>query len=703
MIKLLICTYSTSHAVRIFFKEVFMINKTDYETVAFNQLEMLRNEINRTKMNRKLFNKIDNYYVLCIYEQQKIASNDHNSKAITLTKNVISSSFVIWDHTYKESEQLFMNLRITSRNRVIIEISKNIVSLLLQKYEDHLTEAQRNKSTHNTALLFEQYVHRVEEMIKANTFLGDDTVWEELCSWSQVYLTEWILEELESMYGFDTMFQMSTQELNELFYQQLTKNLASNETFLSKYTNLVNNYMTDWFYKISAAMKLADLTAAEIEGMLQIATPNNQDALSLSKMITSTLGVDQHLHVMNNAPYQYVREALYKNSFHRLDNTPWPTTPLYKGNLEGIIQIRPFHISEVAIPPQWLIEKAYNQAQQLTDLDVDMFDALCSIFLSKARHTEDIIEIHFNDLLMIRGLKPKLGGEGRRGGYEQQQKDKVLQSLTKIQSLWLELNKATVYEKGKAVQTQLQGRTFLFVDDNRNEYDIAKLDKQKTFTFTVDKVFTKYLYGSGRQIALLPIQTLHYNPYSQKWEKRLARYLSWRWRTQARKGDFLQPNKIRTLLEAIGETVNERTPSRTRDRLEKALDQLLEDGVLSAWHYHKWDESIANNKGWVRLWLDSTILVEPPEIIKEQYRSIEKTKNTVHYAIDIQDNAQHKAKGATIGKQLRSIRKQFDLSLLQVAEELEISSSYISNIERGIKTPSVKIQNNINRWLQKFY
>ncbi|UED78147.1 helix-turn-helix domain-containing protein [Lysinibacillus sp. CD3-6] len=679
-----------------------MINKNDYENVAFNQLEMLRNEINRTKMNRNLFNKIDNYYVLCIYEQQKIASNDHATKASTLTKNVITNSFVIWDHTYKESEQLFMNLRISSRNRVITEIAKNIVSFLLQQYEDQLNESLKRKSTHRNALQVEKYIHRMENMIKANTFLGEDTAWEEFCSWFQVYLTEWVLEELESLIGYDMMNQMSNEDLNEVFYQQMTKNLSSNDMFISKYTNIVNNYMTEWFHNIIESMKLAILTTEEIESMLQITTPKNHDTLPLSKSIALSLGVEQHLHVMNNAPYQYVREALYKNNFQHIENTPWPTTPLYKGNLEGIIQIRPFQPSEHSFATQLLIEKAQNQAQSLTDLDVDMFDALCSIFLSKARYTEDIIEIHFTDLLMIRGLKPKLGGEGRRGGYEQQQKDKVLQSLTKIQSLWLELNKATVYEKGKAVQTQLQGRTFLFVDHNRNEYDIAQLDKHKTFTFTVDKVFTKYLYGSGRQIALLPIQTLHYNPYSQKWEKRLARYFSWRWRTQARKGDFLQPNKIRTLLEAIGENVNERTPSRTRDRLEKALDQLLEDGVLSAWHYHKWDETIANNKGWVRLWLDSTILVEPPEIIKDQYRSIEKTKSPSHYSINFQDSAQHKAKGVTIGNQLRAIRKQFNLSLLQVSEELEISPSYISNIERGVKTPSVKIQNNISRWMQKF-
>lgn len=680
-----------------------MINKNDYDNAAFNQLEMLRNEINRTTMNRKLVNKIDNYYVLCIYEQQKIASNDQATKEITLTKNVMSNSFVIWDRTYKESEQLFMNLRISSRNRVITEIAKNIVSFLLQKYEDQLNETQKRTSMHNNGLHYERYIHRMEQMIKANTFLGEDNAWEEFCSWFQVYLTEWVLEELESTLGSEKVHQLSSQELNNLFYQQITKNLASNASFISKYTNIVNHYMAQWFHTIIALMKLTDLNAQEIASMLQIANSNNEDTLPHSKNLIFSLGVEQHLHVMNNAPYQYVREALYKNSFQSIDTTPWPTTPLVKGHVEGLIQLRLFQYNDGPIDTHTMIEQAQNLAQSLTDLDVDMFDALCSIFLSKARYVEDIIEIHFNDLLRIRGLKPKLGGEGRRGGYEQQQKDKVLQSLTKIQSLWLELNKATIYEKGKPVQTQLQGRTFLFVDENRNEYNIARIDNQKTFTVTVDKIFTKYLYGSGRQIALLPIQTLHYNPYSQKWEKRLARYLSWRWRTQARKGDFLQPNKIRTLLEAIGENINERTPSRTRDRLEKALDQLLEDGVLAAWHYHKWDESIANHKGWVRLWLDATILVEPPELIKEQYRSIEKTKNTTHSISYIQDSVQHKDKGATIGNQLRAIRKQFNLSLLQVSEELEISPSYISNIERGIKTPSVKIQNNIKRWLQKFH
>lgn len=683
-----------------------MLKKNDYEIVAFDQLEMIRNEHDRNKKKKELLNKIDNYYVLYLYQQKDFFDNTNSNTPISgipsLDNQVSYSSFVVWDRTYKQSEELFMNLRISSRNRVITWIANKIITFLLQQYEEQLNVTQKRKSSDFNALNFKKYAKRMEQIIKANTFLGEDTVWEEFCSWYQMYLTEWVLEDIESSIGFEKMKQMSNHELNDLFYQHMTKNLSSNDTFISNYTNIVNNYTTKWFNKIITTMKLKKLTVDEIESLLQIAKPSTQNTLPQTNNLIFSLGVEHYLHVMNNAPYQYVREAVYKNSFQSMSHTHWPTTPVYKENLEGLIQLIPFQSSESYTPSQLLIEQAFKQAQSLTDLDVDIFDALCSIFLAKARYTEDIIEIQFNDLFMIRGIKSKLGGEGRRGGYEQKQREKVLESLTHIQSLWLKFNKVTVYEKGKPIQTQLQGRTFLFVDHHRKEYDISQLINQKSFTITVDKVFTKYLYGSGRQIALLPIQTLQYNPYKHKWEKRLARYFSWRWRTQARKGDFLQPNKIRTLLEAIGENVNERTPSRTRDRLEKALDQLIEDGVLSAWHYHKWDETIANNQGWVRIWLESTILVEPPEIVKEQYRSIEKTKKTTQNAIDLQNITNNNAKGVSIGNQLRAVRKQFNLSLLQVSEELEISPSYISNIERGIKTPSVKIQNDIKKWLQNF-
>src|SRR5699024_11736125 len=113
--------------------------------------------------------------------------------------------------------------------------------------------------------------------------------------------------------------------------------------------------------------------------------------------------------------------------------------------------------------------------------------------------------------------------------------------------------------------------------------NIDKLDFTESVFFKVGKVFSEFLSRSSRQIALLPIEILQYNPDQEKWEKKIARYLTWRWRTQARKSDYQQPYKVGSLLEAIGIKINKRAPSRTRERFEQALDKLQDDQLLAVW------------------------------------------------------------------------------------------------------------------------
>src|SRR5699024_2961062 len=78
-----------------------------------------------------------------------------------------------------------------------------------------------------------------------------------------------------------------------------------------------------------------------------------------------------------------------------------------------------------------------------------------------------------------------------------------------------------------------------------------KLDVHTHFQFRLHAVFQHFLMGSLRQTKLFSKQVIAYDPYRKKWEKRLGRYLSWRWRTQARKGNYIQPHKVGTLLAKI--------------------------------------------------------------------------------------------------------------------------------------------------------
>lgn len=669
---------------------------------------------------RKWSIKINDFQVLVIYD--KVGKLNDKGLSNVLYKNIIegnitnlpifqdnieSDTFIIWQQSYQENKELFFKLRLNARNELILTIAKVIVTYLLNKYENHFKTSINNHPRLKEKEFIDQLIQKFDYILKNDTFLADYEVWNDFCKWFKTYLTDWVLEDMERTIGLSRLKKMPENQLNELFHKYISKNLSGNSQFMLNFKDVVNCYVQNWITKIISSMDIKNIS---IDKTIKLLDLNENTILGHNSKIiprrdiTLTLIDQGNLLVMSNAPYQSVRESLSNKSFKSYEYTPWPTAQICKGTIEGKVQIKPYRFDRngLAVDDQTIIQGSWVQAKKLSELDVDVYDALCSFFLSKAKHHKDIVEIHLDDLLSIRGLKPKLGGNGRRGGYEMKQREQILKALTNLQSLWIDLEKAIIYEKGKPVQMKLQGRAFIFIDQNHNEYCIGNQPLEKKLLFTVDEVFAKFLYGSGRQMALLPVQALQYNPYQEIWEKKLTRYFSWRWRTQARKGDYLQPHKISSLLHAIGKKMNERTPSRTRERLEQALDILLEDGVVASWQYEKWDESIVSNNGWARIWGNSTIVIDPPETIKEQYLPIERNRKRTDKPHTNQKFSGRQMSERNLGEQIKSIRRKLDLTLLQVAEELEISVSYLSNIERGLRIPSNKIKNRVTRWMQLF-
>jgi len=659
---------------------------------------------------KQLSAQIDHFLILCIYEQDQ-SQDGRNIELDQLTGSPAdipifqelggSNSFVIWDHVYQESAPVFNSLRLVARKRLIWQIAENIVTYLLiknKKFSPALSSILNDKH------LKKQSIQNINDILQRDTFLMDNHVWEHFCSWFRIHLTEWVLEDMAQSLGPSRIAQLDKKELNDLFYEHISKNLTKNHDFIQKFADIVNKYTLDWVKKVIEYFNLENSSIQQIESLLTCKEglfPHDFPSANIKNELTFHTAAQSCIYVLNNALYQSVREAFYKLKFSKTDESLWPTVSLVKGNMEGLLQIKPFKKDHYSFKKHHtIVKETWEDVKALSDLGADILDALCTFFISNAKHSEDIVEIQLDDLLAIRGLKPKLGGDGRRGGYEEKQRNQVLQSLSIIQKLWISLDKAVFYENGRRAETKLEGRAFIFVDEDRKECPVTNEISDKMIRYKVDKVFAKLLVGSGRQVALLPLKVLHYDPYRKTWEKRLARYLSWRWRIQARKGQFLQPNKVSTLLEALGAEMNERTPSRTRERLEKALDTLQEDGVIESWYYEKWEESIADQKGWGRIWLQSMIIISPPESIKEHYRPIKKNlqgKNNVQF-----QNQAAKETDESIGVQVREVRDRHQLSLTQVAEELGISPSYLSHIERGIKVPSKKILYKVQKWLHYF-
>jgi hypothetical protein len=400
----------------------------------------------------------------------------------------------------------------------------------------------------------------------------------------------------------------------------------------------------------------------------------------------------EHFTVLSAAHYQAIRVALAHNTFQQVDGIPWPTAILATGPARGYAELRPL----VADTMSWLApevldawaQRMWQQRAELSDLDADALDILSALWLYQARTPQDDAVADVDELLAMRELQPKRGGQGRRGGYEREQRHAMLRALTHIQNLWLSMTEVEVYTGGRhrtrrrRPETQaLQSRVFVITD----LFGQLRLDgwlEVEKFIFRPGKVFAHFLHGPGRQTALLSARALAYNPYRQIWEKRLLRYLSWQWRTRAQGGNYGQVYRADTLLEAIGESVVPRRASWQKARLEKALDTILADRGIAAWQYQELN---------VTQWWRSTVLLEPPEIIRATYQRLSRHDAPLSRALPA---------AQTLGERLKRRRLMLGLSQIQAAELLGISQAYLSLMERGAKTRlGTALHQKIQTWL----
>lgn len=334
--------------------------------------------------------------------------------------------------------------------------------------------------------------------------------------------------------------------------------------------------------------------------------------------------VHDHLRLFPGAGYQAVREAIYKNTFGAQSGTPWPTALLALGDMRGQAQLRPY-LADLpeTLPASQLnawVQAMWQQREELSDLDADVLDALSAFWIERARTVQDSVVADLNEFVQIRGLKPRSRGD-TRSGYDTRQRAEILQAINRIGSLYLaieidQLDPALDPDlPPDAATRQLEGRAFV-IGEMITVKDRAgrTLWVEKIRFRPSDIVAGVLLHGVGRQAALLSAQALRYDQHREQWEKRLARYFSWRWTPIA--GGEMQRHAIRDLLDAVGKDLDSHRPQRTRERLEAALARLQADGVIGDWAYAGWAEEWAAEHGWARRWLATTVTIAPPEAVR---------------------------------------------------------------------------------------
>ena len=455
--------------------------------------------------------------------------------------------------------------------------------------------------------------------------------------------------------------------------------------------------------------------------LLGTATAGGSVAGKTKKLLPQTGPTSEILQVLSAAFYQATREALALNTFKTSEDSPWPTARLSKGGASGHAQLVPPVIeNEPLLPPKeterW-VQVMWKQREELSDLDADALDLLCHFWLEQAKKPEDAAIAHIDEFLEMRGLKKNQSGSGRRGGYKQEQRLEMLRALSHIQSIWLKMGQVEIYEENDKngnsgsstsygnrkrsqgnrklpVTKQIESRAFV-VTDRLGQLNMDGYMEVEQFKYRPGDLFAHFLLGPGRQTAIMSAKAVQYDPYRQKWEKRLARYLSWQWRIQASRTGYSRPYRVNTLLEVVGEEAGPQRPHLIRNRLEKALDCLQEDGLIASWQYERWDEEMGGKPGWLQNWREATLLIEPPANIYESYRTLERHQE----ASAARRRLPQEAASENLIQQLKEKRKKRAISQRECAIELGCGQGFLSKLESGSAKPSDQFLEKIQGWL----
>ncbi|ARF15995.1 helix-turn-helix domain-containing protein [Sporosarcina ureae] len=661
--------------------------------------DLLLNDTNYELLHQQtIANKIDRFQVIIIYDRQpnffdynyllNFPSENVRKKvdANRIFPRVKNETFVVRQQHYDENVDLFFKMRVDARRELLAKATEFMIAKFFRTYESHLSPLLANKPTLKWEIINKLY-DKYDKMLRAHVGLNDENSWNVFSTWYRTYLKNYTVNELIVKHGYDMLNTLDKEELNALFLEKMSASFTSNDSFLNTFTSDVNIYIEKMVSEILAKFESERNSMEQINELLGVSAQ-----FSIHQPTEATAKTN-NLIVMSNVVYQFITEAISNQRFV-CESDQWPRATIQGTRLAGSLQLLPNEEDQTASHMTLL----HNYACALSEVDVDVLDSLCHLYLAQSRQSEVQVEIRFDDLLTIRGLKHKLGGTGRRGGYEKEQRIQVMKALSVIQSLWLELDSVVVYEQGKPVNKKIQGRAFHFTNEDGSLFRFTEEPLPERLYVMIGEVFDHFLLGSARQVKLLPNQAIEFNPYQRKWEKKLIRYISWRWRTQARKASYLQSHKISTLLEKIGLQADSQAPSRIRDRLEKALDLLEEEGVITFWQYNQWDEDHMSKKGWLRIWLDATIIIAPPDEIVSYYEPIERKKSTkVPNKFTLIQTKEEICQN--IGSDFKECRITRGLTLKQVSDELNISTSYISNIERGGALPSQTVYKKMKNWL----
>ena|GEM_PF-5071833 len=263
----------------------------------------------------------------------------------------------------------------------------------------------------------------------------------------------------------------------------------------------------------------------------------------------------------------------------------------------------------------------WEKVRTLDDLTADALLVCLAHWVATGVTSPEPVWVSADAILDARGLQ-RMHRRGEPGtwqhGHRREDRLAAGRALAQLNDLWLEIVDVDVApDRGgrQAKRMRVESRALAILDR------VSEQDADGHDVFLAARVvpgeWARSLWDLGlRQTGQLARQALAYDPYRQRPERWLARYLALAFRWNVRRRASHLRLRVATLLENAAIEADAARPQRCRDRLERALDQLRADGVTGGWAYEA-DPADLPARRWLPIWTEMIVRIEPPNGYRE--------------------------------------------------------------------------------------
>jgi hypothetical protein len=310
-----------------------------------------------------------------------------------------------------------------------------------------------------------------------------------------------------------------------------------------------------------------------------------------------------------------IRDAILDRGWVAAPGTAIPThqTATNKGRGAVRVSVRPPH--RMTTDPDTL-PALWQQVRRLDDLTSDALLVCLAHWAAQADGPLAPVWITADAILDARGVRRiRRAGDptGWQHGHRREDRLAAGRALAQLDALWLEIVDVEVIPAVK----QRPGRRL-----RAESRALAVLDRLLAEDDAGEEVFlaarlvpgdwARLWHAAGlRQTGQLARRALAYDPYREQPEKWLAKSFAFAFRWNARRRAPHVRLRVASLLEDAALTPDPARPQRCRDRLERALDRLRDDGVIAGWGYER-DPADLPARRWLSLWTDMIVWIAPP-------------------------------------------------------------------------------------------